>query len=128
MQTAAPSAIQGKKSDWRWTQVPLVSDPVLITPDGEKIVLWAGLKASEAAKLLGCHIRTVQAMCDEGRLEENKEWRRIPSRGMIGRYRIRREAIDRLLADPNWRPRGSRPPKRQRPTNRRQNQRGRAPG
>lgn len=72
--------------------------PVILRPSGEKIILWGGLKTREAAHFLGCSMRHVQSMCDEGILQEGTEWRRLPGRrsreGKV--YRIKIEAIERL--------------------------------
>jgi excisionase family DNA binding protein len=59
-------------------------------------LLWEGIGTREAAKLLGCSMRHVQAMCDEGRLAELQDWRKTCTLGGRGNYRIRREAIERI--------------------------------
>lgn len=79
---------------FRWTQIPVVDCDVIVRPNGEKLILEDEVGTAEAARIIGCAPRTVQAMCDEGVLLEGIEWRRIPGRrsreGKV--YRIKRSA------------------------------------
>ena len=91
---AAPAAFMGPT---RWMQIPLGNRGVIVEPDGTKIVLEHEVGTAEAARMLGCAQRTVQTMCDEGKLEEGSDWRKLPSRTPGGRiYRIKRAAVIRI--------------------------------
>lgn len=85
----------------RWVRVPLVKCRTLaiLNPDGAVELLWDGIGSREAAKLLGCSIRHVQAMCDEGKLKEGLEWRHLRGTGKRHHYRINREALLKLQSE-----------------------------
>jgi hypothetical protein len=78
--------------------MPVVGQRTLavICPDGKVEVLPDCVTTVEAAALLECSIRSVQAMCDEGVLVEGAEWRKVFTQGARGQYRISREAVLRL--------------------------------
>lgn len=85
---------------------PELFDPIVFTPTikvrqpngdmllkpGKPIVLNGEdeISTNEAASILGCSSHWVGQMCDQGRLEEGKDWRRIGTRG---NYRIKRASI-----------------------------------
>lgn len=69
----------------------------IVEPDGTIAVLPDCVTSEEAATMLGCSVRCVQEMCDQGALVEGRDWRKIWATGGRGRYRISREAIARLL-------------------------------
>jgi hypothetical protein len=85
----------------RWIQIPVVDGDVVIHRDGKLVLLEDEVASREAAELLGCSVRHVQQLCDEGRLVEGQDWRKLTSRGARGEYRIRRAAVLalRLAAD-----------------------------
>ena len=79
----------------RWIQVPVVDGDVMVRRDGTMQVLEDEVNTREAARLIGCSIRHVQAMCDEGMIAEG-DWRRLPSCDRVGQYRIKRDAVLRI--------------------------------
>ena len=84
----------------RWVMVPIRHGWILLSPEGDfRKLLGDEIDTREAALLLGCAQRTVQAACDEGRyLVEGRDWRKIYGRGGRGVYRLRRDAVLRLGA------------------------------
>jgi hypothetical protein len=86
---------------------PVVYIPPTITrqPDGS-ITVRAGkpiilngedeIGTAEAAKILGCGITWVSRICDEGKLREGIDWRRIGDRG---NYRIKRASVMKLRGE-----------------------------
>ena len=68
----------------------------VILPDGKVEILPDYLSAQEAAVLLECSVRCVQAMCERGVLVEGTEWRKLWATGGRGRLRISREGVLRL--------------------------------
>lgn len=80
-------------------RIPLVIKRTLavLFPDGKLSLVPNTVTSREAATILGCSVRTVQAMCERGVFLENIEWRKISTRGARGEYRISREAVERLL-------------------------------
>ena len=86
-----------KANDFGWRRVPLgVRMLAIIEPDGRIEVLPDFLTTAEAAVLLKCSIRKVQAMCDEGVLVEGREWLKTCTRGGRGDYRISRDGLLRV--------------------------------
>lgn len=80
---------------------PIVHVPAIATrqPDGSlvirpgKPVLLGGedeIGTAEAAKILGCEPDWVGRLCDQGKLVEGRDWRRIGDRG---NYKIKRAAV-----------------------------------
>lgn len=80
---------------------PIVHIPAITTrlPDGSlnvragKPVLLGGedeVGTAEAARILGCEPDWVGRLCDQGKLLEGRDWRRIGERG---NYRIKRAAV-----------------------------------
>jgi hypothetical protein len=84
---------------FRWMRIPIERGTVVVLDDGQIHLPEDEVCTGEAAKMLGYAVRTVQAMCDEGRLIEGIDWVKARGRGTIGRYRIRRASIQRLLRD-----------------------------
>lgn len=85
---------------FRWSRIPVVTRRALaiVEPNGTISILPDCVTSVEAAGMLGCSVRCVQEMCDQGTLVEGRDWRKIWATGGRGRYRISREAIARLLA------------------------------
>jgi len=77
-------------------RVPVVGDPLIVNPDGTMEVMEPEIGTIEAARLLSCAPRTVQAMCDEGRLVEGNDWRKLRVRGGRGHYRIKVSSLLRI--------------------------------
>ena len=75
-------------------QIPLGNRGVVVEPDGTKIVLEEEVGTADAARILGCSVRKIQEMCDEGVLREGADWRKLPGKGGQNGtfYRIRRQA------------------------------------
>jgi hypothetical protein len=93
MTSSATLKPQAPQAAFRWLQVPVVNADVIIRRDGSMAVLEDEVSTSEVAKLLGCSVRHVQSLCDDGRLVEERDWRKLTSRGARGEYRIRRAAV-----------------------------------
>jgi hypothetical protein len=91
--SAATLRTQVPKAPVRWLQIPVVNGDVIVRRDGSMAVLEDEVGTSEAKDLLGCSVRHVQELCDEGRLVEGGDWRKLPSRGRRGVYRIRTAAL-----------------------------------
>lgn len=80
---------------------PVVYTPTITTrqPDGSMIVR-AGkpvilngedeITTAEAARILGCQVNWVGALCDRGTFIEGRDWRRI---GPRGNYKLRRSSV-----------------------------------
>ncbi len=88
----APQKAISQKPAVRWMQVPVVDGDVIVRRNGTWQLLEDEVGTAEAARLIGCSIRYVQTMCDEGRLAEGWDWRKIPGSGIKRQYRIRRAA------------------------------------
>ena len=71
----------------------------LVESAGPVIELGKMVTASQAARITGVSVRTVQAACDQGRLTEGEDWHKIYGRGARGEYRIRREALGKLRGE-----------------------------
>lgn len=85
--------ITGLRQIW----IPIVKGDVLVRADGRLYVFEEEVGTAEAARVLHCSIRHVQAMCDEGRLVEGRDWRKLPGKARGFReYRIRRRALVEL--------------------------------
>lgn len=80
---------------------PIVHIPAVTVrnPDGSLLiragrpVLLGGedeISTSAAAKILGCEPDWVGRLCDQGKLVEGRDWRRIGERG---NYKIKRAAV-----------------------------------
>ena len=82
---------QPKQLELIWRQIP--SNAVVI--EGKVIPVEEEVGTSIAAKLLGLSQRRVQAMCDEGILEEGRDWRRPPTITGFSHYLIRRTALQK---------------------------------
>jgi hypothetical protein len=78
--------------------------PPIVTrgPDGSvtvragKPVLLGGedeINTAEAARIIGCSVSWIGALCDRGTLLEGRDWRRISVRG---NYKIKRASILKL--------------------------------
>lgn len=82
----------------RWCRVPKVTRRTLavLDPEYKLELLPDEIGTREAAEILHCSIRSVQAMCDEGRLMEGRDWRKLRCHGGRGKYLITREAVLRL--------------------------------
>ena len=94
MSSAATLKTQVHNPAVRWTQIPVVNGDVIVRRDGKMLVLEDEVVTSEAARLIGCSVRHVQQMCDEGQLAEGRDWRKLPGRGRGFRhYRIRAAAV-----------------------------------
>jgi hypothetical protein len=63
--------------------------PILLNGEDE-------ITTAEAAKILGCGTTWVARICDEGKLREGLDWRRIGTRG---NYRIKRQSVMRLRGE-----------------------------
>jgi len=89
------------ESAFRWIRIPVVSYPLLVEPNCGQVLLDGEIGTAEAATLLGCSVRHIQALCDEGVIREVTEWRKVPGRAFGGKvYRIRRSAVLRLRLGP----------------------------
>jgi hypothetical protein len=93
MTSAATLRTQATKVPVRGLQIPVVPGDVIVRRDGSMAVLPDEVASSEAAKLLGCSIRYVQTLCDEGKFQEGRDWRKLPGHGVKSHYRIRRGAV-----------------------------------
>ena len=77
--------------------IPVVKGDVLVREDGSLHVFEEEVGTAEAARLLHCSIRHVQSMCDEGRLVEGRDWRKLPGHAKgFRKYLIRVGAIERI--------------------------------
>ncbi|HOC56629.1 MAG TPA: hypothetical protein PKI20_13485 [Verrucomicrobiota bacterium] len=83
-------------NSFRWIRIPRASVPLIVHPDGTMEELGPEIGTSEAARMMSCARRTIQSMCDEGRLQEGRDWRKLRGRGGRGHYRIKVSAILRL--------------------------------
>jgi excisionase family DNA binding protein len=84
---------QAPKAASRWIQIPVVNGDVIVRRDGSMAVLEDEVATSEAAEMLGCSRRYIQQLCDEGKLLEGRDWRKVFAQGARGRYRVRRAAV-----------------------------------
>lgn len=75
----------------RYALIPIVDGDIIVRRDGTVQVLEDEVGTREAARLIGCSRRHIQQMCDEGRLVEVRDWRKVF--GGRGGYRIRRAAV-----------------------------------
>lgn len=83
----------------RWLQIPVVEGFVIVGRDGAVQVMEDEVGTREAARLIGCSVRHVQAMCDEGKIVEGRDWRKLPGPGRgFKHYRIRSAAVLALRA------------------------------
>jgi hypothetical protein len=93
----------GNGARYRWTRIPVVDGLVVVNRDGSVWVWSDEISTREAAQMLGCSVRHVQAMCDYGVFRECTDWRRnpVPPGGRRGGvYRIKRESVLRHLVAP----------------------------
>ena len=68
--------------------------------NGKVFPLQDELTTRQAAKVLGVSLRRMQAICDEGRLLEGTDWRKIDA-GTSARYHIKRDSVLRLRLGPD---------------------------
>lgn len=82
---------------FRWMRIPVSDYRVVVEPHCGQVLLEGEISTAEAAELLGCSVRHIQALCDEGVLKEVTEWRKVAGRAAGGKvYRIKRSAVLRL--------------------------------
>jgi hypothetical protein len=93
MMSTATSKLQVPKAPVRWLQIPVVNGDVIVRRDGSLAMLEDEVGTREARDLLRCSVRHVQQLCDEGRLVEGRDWRKLTSCGGRGAYRIRTAAL-----------------------------------
>jgi hypothetical protein len=88
MTSSATLKPQAPQAAFRWLQVPVVNADVIIRRDGSMAVLEDEVSTSEVAKLLGCSVRHVQSLCDDGRLVEERDWRKLTRRAAVLNLRL----------------------------------------
>lgn len=69
-----------------------LADGSLTIRAGKPVVLNGEdeINTAEAARILGCGVNWVGALCDQGKLQEGADWRRI---GVRGNYKIKRASV-----------------------------------